>query len=233
MSGRSLRITAVALAVASATVGTATAAPFDDRILPVEQYTSEKARALARAHARALRELGANLYHCMPWVEIHKQSIGFFKPKHMAADDRYFAVRIYIEQDASPQFARLAPEDRASAMFSRYVGPLLRRMTRDPAVMADTAVDGFTVVLEWLKQAPQAAGGRPVHETIAVFLDKPSAAQYVAGMLSVRDLAGRARVLGWDGETSIGPLRVSAWEDDFVTTYKVKNYQPEPGASCP
>ena len=209
------------------------AAPSDDRILGAEQYTTEKGRALARAYWRDLRELNAGIYHCIPWVEVQKESIGFFRPKNMSQDDRYLSVRIYIEQDPSPAFARLAAAERASAMFSRYVGPMLRRMSRSPALIADEAVDGFTIILEWLKQAAVSAGERPIHETIAVFVPKPLAVDYVSGRATIPELAARARVLGWDGETAIGSLRLSAWDDNFVSTYKVKNYQLEPGVTCP
>jgi hypothetical protein len=217
-------------------LGTATAgaASIDDRILPLEQYSSDKGRRLAAAYLPALRELNTTLYHCLPWVEVQKQSIGFFKPRHLGGgDDRYLSVRLYVEQDPSPQFAGLSVTERASSMFSRYVGALLRRMVRAPGMLTDPLLDGFTVVLEWLKQAPRAAGGRPVHETIAVFVDRPTAAAYLTGGLSPAELAGRARVLGFDGETALGALRVAAWDDDFVSTYKVKNYQLAPGVSCP
>jgi len=40
-------------------------------------------------------------------------------------------------------------------------------------------------------------------------------------------------LLAWDGETALGPTRVSSWDDDFVSTYKVSNYQLAPGVSCP
>ncbi len=118
-------------------------------------------------------------------------------------------------------------------MFSRYVGPLLKRMTRTAGVRNDDGIDGFTTVLEWLKQVPKIAGERPVHETIAVFVEKVDADEYLAGRLSVRDLAPRARVLGWDGETALGPLRLAGYDDDFVSTFRVKNYQLEPGVTCP
>ena len=58
-------------------------------------------------------------------------------------------------------------------------------------------------------------------------------AEYISGRLSSRDLAARARILGWDGETSLGALRLASWDDDFVATYKVSNYQLAPGVSCP
>jgi hypothetical protein len=206
--------------------------PPEDRLLPVELYTSEKAKTLGATHREALRALNAGIYHCMPWVEVQKHSIGFFKPKQATADDRYLAVRIYIEQDPSVEFARFRVEERASAMFSRYVGPMLRRMTKSPAVAADPALDGFTVILEWMKQAPRTPGERPVHETIAVFIEKPVAVDYLAGTLPITEVASKARVLGFDGETPLGPLRLAVWDDNFVSTFKVSNYVLEPGVSC-
>ncbi len=232
MSGKYSRALALAILLAASAGLIGATAPPDDRVLPVAQYTTEKGRTLAKTYARDLREINAGIYHCIPWVEIQKESIGFFRPKHLTGDDRYLSLRIYIEQDPSPAFASLAVEQRASAMFSRYVGPLLRRMTKSPALLSDISVDGFTIILEWLKQAASAAGERPVHETIAVFVPKAIAAEYIAGKTTSADIAARARVLGWDGETSLGPLKLSAWDDNFVATHKVKNYQLEPGVTC-
>jgi hypothetical protein len=230
LSGR--RIVAAALACLILTGTAALAAAPEDRVLAPALHTTEKARSLAVAHARALRELNADIYHCWPWVEVQKGSIGFFRPKHVARDDRYMSIRIYIEQDPSPSFGRLPFEERAAAMFSRYVGPLLRRMTRDPGVASDAALDGFTIILEWLKQAPP-VNGRPVHETIAVFSDRAVAVDYLSGRADARSLAARARVIGFDGETPLGSVRLApTWDDNFVSTYKVKNYQLEPGVAC-
>ncbi len=219
-----------ALAASLLAAGGANAAPADDHILPPDQHSSEKARALARKYAEALRELNAGLYHCMPWLDVPNNSIGFFKPKHLSGDERYLSLRIYVEQDPSPQFMALGFEGRASAMFSRYVGEMLRRMSRDAAILADTAMDGFTVIVGWMKQA--AEGGRPVHETIAVFATRATAADYLAGRAKIGDFAGRALVLGYDGEKPLGPVKVKAWEDDFLKTFQVANYQPAPGVTC-
>src|SRR5688500_6805639 len=208
------------------------AAPSDDRVLPVDSYTSEKGRALARAHANALRELNAQIYHCMPWVEVQKQSNGFFKPKNAAQDDRYLSIRIFVEQEPSPQFAGLAVEARASSMFSRYVGPLVRRMAAYVPPAEDPSLDGFTVIVEWLKQHSMGGTERPIHETIAVFVDKTLALEYLAGNVPPRALAGRARVMAWDGANALGSLNVSAREDHFVSTYKVQNYQLEKSVRC-
>jgi len=223
---------AAALALVFMTSAAVVAAPQGDRVLPAEQYTTDKGRRLGATHARALHDLNAVLYHCWPWVETQRASIGFYRPKNATQDDRYLSVRIFIEQDASPIFSRLPFEQRAAAMFSRYVGPLLRRMTVSPAVAADPNLDGFTTILEWTKQAAP-AGGRPIHETIAVFVDKATAIEYLSGRIDIKALATRARVLGFDGETALGAITLGpTYDDNFVSTYKVANYQLEQGVTC-
>lgn len=221
---------AATLIIAASVLPAGAAAP-DDRILGLDRYTSDKGRALAAAYARDLRELNTRIYNCMPWVEVPREGIGFFKPKDVQRDDRYLSLHVFIEQDASPVFAGMRMEERASSMFSRYVGPLLLRMTTNPALLRDASLDGFTLILEW--QKGPAGNDRPVHETVAVFVDKPLAMDYLTGIVPVGQLVQRARVYGWDGETALGALRLTAWNDDFVATFKVANYQPDPGVSCP
>ena len=227
-------LAAVALvALALTGVSPVAAAPSDQSVLPADQHTSEKGRRLASTYGGALRDLSAKIYHCVPWVEAKRNGIGFYKPKHLEGDIRYLSVNLYIDQQPSPEFAAFKFEERASRMFSRYVGPMLKRMARPSGLLGDAGLDGFTVILEWLKQTPATANARPVHETIAVFLERPVVADYVGGRIAGRDLAARGRVLGWDGETALGPVRLASWDDDFVATYKVSNYQLAPGISCP
>jgi hypothetical protein len=231
LNGRS--IAAVAALLVMLTVGAAPAAPPTDRVLPMSEYKTDKARALAAAHDRALQELHAGIYHCWPWVDVPKNGIGFFRPKQIQQDDRYLSVRIYIEQEPSPAFAKLRFEERAASMFSRYVGPLLRRMTKDPAIAADARLDGFTAIIDWTKPAPP-VGGRPVNETIAVFIEKAPALDYLAGRSDIAMLTGKAYVIGFDGETPKGAVTLGpTWEDNFVHTFKLANYQVEKGVTCP
>jgi hypothetical protein len=236
LSGRSslaATLAVLGLAVAAlAAPGAAAARAPEDRLLPAADHTSEKGRSLATRHVAALRALNAEVYHCLPWLEVQKGSIGFFKPRHLSTDSRFLSIRLYIEQEPSTQFASLTTEQRAAAMFSRYAGSMLKRMTRNPALLNDDAIDGFTVVLEWMKQMPTAAGQRPVHETIAVFVDKVDAEEYLSGRTGIRDLAGRARILAFDGERALGAVKLGAWDDDFVTTYRMKGYQTDPGVVC-
>ncbi len=219
------------LAVLLLSVAAVEAAPAEDRILALDRYTSDKGRTLGATYGATLRQINASIYHCMPWLEVPREGLGFYKPRDAARDDRYLSLRVYIEQEPSTQFTAMPVEQRASSMFSRYVGPLLRRLSGNGAMLRDGSLDGFTVILEWLKQVPL-AGGRPVHETIAVFLDKPTALEYLQGRVKAPDLAERARVYGWDGETPLGRLRLASWDDNFVSTFKVQNYQLAAGVTC-
>jgi hypothetical protein len=72
-----------------------------------------------------------------------------------------------------------------------------------------------------------------VPETLAVYVARPTAVENLGGRLPTRELSARVRILAWDGETAQGPMRVRSWDDDFVATYKVANYQLAPGVSCP
>jgi hypothetical protein len=233
LRGRSL--VAVALAFLTFSGGVAVAAPPSDRVLPAGQHTTEKSRRLASTYVRQLQDLNAGIYHCWPWVEVQRASIGFYRPRNVRArtdDDRYLSIRIYIEQDPSPAFGKMSFEQRGAAMFSRYVGPMLKRMAKDPALVADGSLDGFTTILEWKKDGT-GINGRPVHETVAVFIDKPSATEYLAGRIDAKLLAERARVMGFDGETALGMITLApTWDDNFVATFKVQNYQLEAGVTC-
>src|SRR2546427_7269074 len=140
-SSHLIRTLSLVLAITSLVLlifaGVAVAQASSDRVLSADQYTSEKGRRLAQNHAGALRELNEGVYHCLPWLEVQKQSIGFFRPKSATQDDRYLSMRVYIEQDPSPQFSKLRTKERAAAVCSRYVGPPGRRVAADRALRLD------------------------------------------------------------------------------------------------
>src|SRR5678815_1284339 len=87
-------LAAVALA-ALAFAGRSAAAASDASVLAPEQHTSEKGRRLATAYVRTLRDLSTKVYHCMPWVEVKRNGIGFYKPKHLEGDYRYLSINLY------------------------------------------------------------------------------------------------------------------------------------------
>jgi len=212
--------------------GSALAAdPPADRVLQPDRYSSDRARALGQKHQGALREINAKIYHCMPWLEVKAEGIGFYKPKHLDGDSRYLSLNVNVDQRPTAEFTRLSVQDRVSAMFSRYVPHLLRSMASSD-LLKEPALEGFTVIVSWLKAEP-VGGQPPVMETAAAFLPKALVTDYLKGGVGIGQLADGAHVLVWDGETRVGNVKPRAWADDFMLTYKVAGYTPDPRVTCP
>lgn len=228
--GHVARVAAAAAVVAStAWSAGATAAPAANALVPIEQYTTAKARSLATLYRPQMLELHQHLDHCVPWVEVPKDGIGFRSPKGASGDERYFTLWIWIEQGADPGFAAMRTEERASAMFSRYGIPLLRRMAGLEGVATDDSVDGFAVVLSWVK--PDRA--RPaVNETLVSFVDRTTARGLAVQTVGPGAVAQRARLSLFDGTTELDRPHLQVWEDPFLGTFRPKDYTPPPGTTC-
>jgi hypothetical protein len=221
----------LAAAVLAGTTGAAAAlaVPADEAIVPLDQYTTDKARVLATTYRSELLELHRHLYNCVPWVEVQRGGLGFRSPKGVEGDERFLTLWIWIEQSDDPAFAATRPEQRASAMFSRYGIPLLRRMAGVPAVASDARVDGFGIVLSWIRPGP----ARPAaNETLVAFVDRPTALEVAARVLPAAGLLRRARLALFDGTTELVRPQLEVWEDPFLGTFKLKDYNPPPGAGC-
>jgi hypothetical protein len=203
----------------------------DEAIMGIEQYKTPKARTLATTHQPLLKQMREEIYNCMPWVGVQKAGIGFRQPKGAAEDDRYLSVWIMIDQDEDARFAALPAERRASAMFSRYGTDLLRRMAALQPLVADPNVQGFSVVLSWLK--PGTGGAvQPVNETLALFVDKQTTLGFLAKRVSAGEFTRRAKFSVSDGMQDMGRLPLEVWEDSFVRTFKVANYEAPKGQRC-
>ena len=203
----------------------------DDAIMAIDQYKTAKARTLATTYQPVLKQVREEIYHCMPWVGVQKAGIGFRQPKGAVEDDRYLSVWIVIDQEEDARFSALPAERRASAMFSRYGTDLLRRMASHQALVADPNVQGFSVVLSWLK--PGTGGAvQPVNETLAFFIDKQTTMSYLAKRTSASELTRRAKFSLFDGVQDMGRMPLEVWEDSFVRTYKVSNYEAPKGQKC-
>jgi hypothetical protein len=203
----------------------------DEAIMGIDQYKTPKARTLATTHQALLQQMREEIYHCMPWVGVQKAGIGFRQPKGATEDDRYLSVWIMIDQDEDARFSALPAERRASAMFSRYGTDLLRRMAALQPLVADPNVQGFSVVLFWLK--PGTGGAvQPVNETLALFVDKPTALGFLGKRVSSSEFTRRAKFSVFDGVQDMGRLPLEVWEDSFVRTFKVANYEAPKGQRC-
>jgi hypothetical protein len=203
----------------------------DEAIMGIDQYKTPKARTLATTHQALLQQMREEIYHCMPWVGVQKAGIGFRQPKGATDDDRYLSVWIMIDQDEDARFSALPAERRASAMFSRYGTDLLRRMAALQPLVADPNVQGFSVVLSWLK--PGTGGAvQPVNETLALFVDKQTTLGFLAKRVSAGEFTRRAKFSVFDGMQDMGRLPLEVWEDSFVRTFKVANYEAPKGQRC-
>ena len=225
---------ALALGVAAAPSAAAPPAPAEavgEKLIPLERYTTPKGQVLARAHQLRLYKFSEYIWGCLPWLDVQKESIGFQRPKGEPGDDRYFSTWILIPQAENPQFAAWPQTRRMSAMFSRYGVDLLRRMAGVHDVLADSNVHGFSVVLSWLKPGTSRRA-QPVNESVAAFIDKATGLDYLERRIPPGDFARRIRVLGFDGQTDLGPQALEIWDDDFATTFKIPNYEPPAGVTC-
>ena len=203
-----------------------------DALMPIEKYTTEKAKGLANTHRLRLIEFSEQIYNCMPWLAVYPGRLGFPRYKDSADDDRYLSMWIWVDQREDPVFAALPQERRVSAMFSRYGVDMLRRMAALSDVVDDSDVAGLSVVLSWLKPGTTRPGQQAVNETFALFIDKATAADFLAKRVAAEEFVSRAKFNLFDGETLVGRVRLQVWEDSFNSTYKLSNYQPPKGAQC-
>src|SRR5882672_4724190 len=197
----------------------------------LETHTTAKARALAVKYRPQLLQFSEYVYHCLPYVEI-KNGLGFKKnAKEPATDDRFASLWLYVEQGEDKSFAALSPARQASAIFSRYGVPMIRRLSAMQGLASDTDVYGFSVALAWVK--PGSDPNKPTLETLATFMDQASTRAFLSKTLPASDWVDRMKIYFYDGEKEMGRLPLEVWEDNFVATYQVPNYEVQKGVTCP
>ena len=223
MGARSLLIALVLVGVA----GGAVAAPPEEAIVALDKYTTEKARTLATTFTPQLRQIYNRVYHCRPWLDVRKGGLGFTRAVGQPGDDRFLNIWVWVEQEITPEFAGLgSAARRASAMFSRHGVDLLRHLAADARVFGDPALAGYSVILTWIKPSGR-VGNEEVAETLGVFADKSAVQAFLAKQISAREFVEKATIVAFDGKDRLGRLPLEVWEDNFATTFKLKNYEPE------
>ena len=204
----------------------------EDALMPLEKYTTAKAKTLASAHRTRLLKFSEEIYNCLPWLSVAPGGLGFPKAKDSITDDRYLSTWIYIDQREDPAFAALPQERRVSAMFSRYGVDMLRRMASLSDVLDDGDVAGLSVVLSWLKPGTSRPGRQPVNETFALFVDKATIVDFLAKRVPPSEFTSRAKFTLFDGMDPVGRVPLEVWKDSFNSTFKVTNYEPPKGVQC-
>jgi hypothetical protein len=227
--GKRWAVAVLAVLLALAFVSPSLAAP-EDSITPLEQYNTPKSKALASTYKPQLLRFYEHVYWCLPWLGVAKNGIGFRQPKGITEDDRYLSVWVMIDQTDDGSFAKMPRERRVSAMFSRYGVDLLRRLTVMTSAASDADLAGFSVVLSWPK--PGLPPDRPVSETLALFVDKASLADFLAKRLEPTEFVSRVKLSVFDGKDPLAPGKLEIWEDTFNSTYKLKGYEAPKEAKC-
>lgn len=212
--------------------GVSHAAP-EDALMPLEKYTTLKGKRLASTHRTRLLQFSAQIYNCLPWLDVHQGGLGFPRSRDSQDDDRYLSTWIYVDQREDAAFTALPQERRVSAMFSRYGVDMLRRMSTLADVVDDSDVTGLSVVLSWLKPGTGRPGRQAVNETFALFVDKATLRDFLDKRVSAEDFTNRAKFNLFDGLDLVGRVPIEVWEDSFNSTFKVGNYQPPKGVTCP
>ena len=228
--GKRGAVAVLAVLLALAFVSPSLAAP-EDSITPLEQYNTPKSKALASTYKPQLLRFYEHVYWCLPWLGVAKNGIGFRQPKGITEDDRYLSVWVMIDQTDDGSFAKMPRERRVSAMFSRYGVDLLRRLTSMTSAASDADLTGFSVVLSWPK--PGLPPNQAVSETMALFVDKASLADFLAKRLEPTEFVSRVKLSVFDGKDPLTPGKLEIWEDTFNSTYKLKGYEvPPKEAKC-
>lgn len=227
MSSRSIA-TALAVALVAGVAALAYAGPAD-YVMAVDKHTSPKGRALAVKYKPQLLQFSEYVYHCLPYLEI-RNGLGFKKVPKEPGDNRYAAVWIRAEQATDGTFAALPLDRQASAMFSRYAVPMLKRLAAMPGFASDPDIYGFSVAVEWIK--PGSDPNRPTMEILSMFADQGSTRAFLGKTLSAKEYVEKMKLTFFDGDKEIGRLPIDVWEDNFVGTYKVPGYEMEKGKVC-
>ncbi len=227
MSPRSVA-TALAVVLVAGAAALAQAGP-SDYVMPVEKHTTAKGRALAVKYQPHLLQFSDYVYHCLPYLEI-RNGLGFKRVPKEPVDNRYAAVWVRAEQGTDAAFAALPVDRQASAMFSRYAIPMLKRLSAIPGLQSDPDVYGFSVAVEWIK--PGSDPNRPTMEILSMFADQASTRAFLAKTLPATEYIQRMRLTFFDGDKEVGRLPIEVWEDNFVATYKVPGYELEKGKVC-
>lgn len=212
--------------------GVSHAAP-EDALMPLEKYTTLKGKRLASTHRTRLLQFSSQIYNCLPWLDVHQGGLGFPRSRDSQDDDRYLSTWIFVDQREDAAFTALPQERRVSAMFSRYGVDMLRRMSALADVVDDSDVTGLSVVLSWLKPGTGRPGRQAVNETFALFIDKATLREFLDKRVSAEEFTNRAKFNLFDGLDLVGRVPIEVWEDSFNATFKVGNYQPPKGVTCP
>jgi hypothetical protein len=207
-SRRLAAVAAVALAVGLVAPASAHGQSVGNRILSLEEHAAGEARALAQTHAGELHALQSDIDRCLAGVAVQRKGIAFRHPRGFAADAPYLTLWVWLT-DARVPGGDIAT--RATDAFRRHAQALFRRLVGRSPVFADPRVGGFGLILTWVGPMPR--DGRVVGESLVMFADKLTVANYVFDTIAPSVFLKRAGVRIFDGQTEVKPAPLSVDDD--------------------
>jgi len=208
-SSRRATVAAVALAVGLAGPASTHAQSVGDGILSFEEHAAGEARVLARAHAAELHALQSDIDRCLAGVAVQRKGIAFRQPRGFAADAPFLTLWVWLTDGRAPGGGDIAT--RATDAFRRHAQALFRRLVARSPVFADPRVGGFGLILTWVGPIPR--DGRVVGESLVMFADKLTVANYVFDTIAPSVFLERAGIRIFDGQTEVKPGRLSVDDD--------------------
>jgi hypothetical protein len=209
--GDDCRTTALAVVLAVGLVAPASvdAQSVGDGILSFEEHAAGEARALAQVHAGELRALQSDIDRCLAGVAVQRKGIAFRQPRGFATDAPYLTLWVWLTDGRAPGGGDIAA--RATDAFRRHAQTLFRRLVGRSPVFADPRVGGFGLILTWLGPIPR--DGRIVGESLVMFADKLTVANYVFDTIAPSVFLERAGVRIFDGQTEVKLTPLSVNDD--------------------
>lgn len=187
---------AAALLALGLPVGSASAQP---AVLAPEEHAAET-RPLAERHLRDLERLHVAIARCIPGVGVRIQGIAFRRPRGRSLAAPALTLWVWVEGEPPPGRDYGA---RAAAVFTSYGQPLFRHLLASSPVFQDPEVGGYGLILSWL--APP-TGPRLVAESLAVFVDKLTAANFAHESIGPATFLARADTRRFEGRTELAAL---------------------------
>lgn len=180
-----------------------------DGILPLEEHAAGEARALAEIHASELHALQSDMDRCVAGVSVQRKGIAFRQPRGLAADAPYLTLWVWLTDGRAPGAGDIAA--RATDAFRRHAQALFRHLVERSPVFADPRVGGFGLILTWVGPSP--GDGRVVGESLVMFADKLTVANFVFDTIAPSVFLERAGVRIFDGQTEVTRVRLSIDDD--------------------
>ena len=204
-SRRRATVAAVALAVGFVAPASAPAQSVGDRILSSRSTRRARPGPWLRPMPPSCTPIQSDIDRCLAGVAVQRKGIAFRHPRGFAADAPYLTLWVWLTDGRAPGGGDIAT--RATDAFRRHAQALFRRLVGRSPVFADPRVGGFGLILTWVGPMPR--DGRVVGESLVMFADKLTVANFVFDTIAPSVFLDGAGVRIFDGQTEVKPAPLS------------------------